>query len=215
MVDSISQVDDRTDEVKFALAGFDDEAFEFLPLQLEDCFRDSHLMVNLSAEGKPNNYFLQTFNFPLKPFSVLTASSSLPSSSHPRTSLKNYLASLPTPSSRESAINTLIRLLLLRTARSHHCSHVLAGTTLTGLSVNLITSVAHGSGFTIGLEKGEDWKNHDSQIVRLVLPLREISMKECAAYLHWRNLSVIPNRRILLSSPTNVKESIGGLTKGM
>lgn len=88
------------------------------------------------------------------------------------------------------------------------------GTTLTALSVNLITSVASGSGFTIGLEKGEDWKGQDLHTVRLVLPLREISMKECAAYSHWRDLSVIPNRRTLLSSHSHAKESIGGLTKG-
>ncbi|GJJ08314.1 hypothetical protein Clacol_002525 [Clathrus columnatus] len=191
-------VDDRTDEVKTAFENFDENVFEFVPLHLEACFENGQVIVDLTNEGLP-------------------LTSGLASSSDPQTSLKNYLGSLPTPSSRESSINTLIRLLLLRTARSRDCSHVLMGTTLTGLSVNLITSVASGSGFTVGLEKGEDWKSHDSQIIRLVLPLREISMKECAAYLHWRNLSVIPNRRILLSpslSRENVKESIGSLTKG-
>ncbi|KAF8518834.1 hypothetical protein BU17DRAFT_66226 [Hysterangium stoloniferum] len=81
------------------------------------------------------------------------------------------------------------------------------------LSVSLINAVAGGAGYTIGMEKGEELIAPDGGIVRLVRPLREVTMKECAAYLRWRNLSVIGNKR-MLSTPSNGKESIGSLTKG-
>jgi cytoplasmic tRNA 2-thiolation protein 2 len=127
--------------------------------------------------------------------------------------LKAYLASLPTPTSYQNSISLLIRLLLQYTARTHGCSHLLLGTSLTALSVNLIGAVANGAGYTLAFEKDEDWQSPSSGVVRVVRPLREISMKECAAYLRWRNLSVIGNQRMLLA-PTNNKDSIADLTKG-
>lgn len=128
--------------------------------------------------------------------------------------LKTYLSSLPTPTSYQSSISLLIRLLLQHTAHTHGCSHLLLGTSLTALSVNLIDAVANGAGYTLAFEKDEDLQNHGSGMVRVVRPLREISMKECAAYIRWRDLSVTSNQRIL-STPTSNKDTISGLTKGL
>ena len=127
--------------------------------------------------------------------------------------LRSYLSSLPTATSHQSSISSLTRLLLQYAACTHGCSHLLLGTTLTCLSVNLIDAVASGAGYTVGLEKAEDWRSGDAAVVRIARPLREISNKECAAYVRWRSLSVIGNMR-MLSERRNIKESIGGLTKG-
>lgn len=128
--------------------------------------------------------------------------------------LKTYLSSLPTATSYQSSISSLIRLLLQHTARIHGCSHLLLGTSLTSLSVNLIEAVANGAGYTLAFEKSEDWQSPGSAVVRVVRPLREISMKECAAYSRWRNLSVIGNKRLLLAHTSHKDNSIPGLTKG-
>ncbi|KIJ51559.1 hypothetical protein M422DRAFT_26963 [Sphaerobolus stellatus SS14] len=187
-------VPDRTDEVK-AIAERYNDIFDFIPLKLEDAFDGEGIAVDLSREELP-------------------ISPPLPSTpTPPLTLLKTYLAALPTPTSHQSTLTTLIRILLLRLARSLSCSHLLLGSTLTSLSVNLIDAVASGGGFTIGLEKGEEW---DSGVgdgtVKLVRPLREVSMKECAAYLHWKGLEVVGNERAV-KERVNVKGSIGSLTK--
>ena len=104
-------------------------------------------------------------------------------------------------------------MLLQHTARTHGCSHLLLGTSLTTLSVNLINAVANGAGYTLAFEKDEGLQSPDSGVVRVVRPLREISMKECAAYIRWRSLLVIGNQRLLSTSTSN-KDSISGLTKG-
>ncbi|KAF8525852.1 hypothetical protein BU17DRAFT_74271 [Hysterangium stoloniferum] len=183
---------DRTAEVEAALESYKGD-FEFLPLRLEDAFLNGDdAVVDLSNEDLP----------------VLKR----PSAATPLHQLKAYLSSLPTATSHQSAISTLIRLILHRSARAHDCSHLVLGTSLTSLSVSLINAVAGGAGYTIGMEKGEELIAPDGGIVRLVRPLREVTMKECAAYLRWRNLSVIGNKR-MLSTPSNGKESIGSLTK--
>jgi len=74
--------------------------------------------------------------------------------------------------------------------------------------------VASGARYILGLEKVEDWRCDNGAVVKIVRPLREVSNKECAAYVRWRSLPVIGNVRMLLG-PANIKESIGGLTKAI
>ncbi|KAF8591138.1 hypothetical protein K439DRAFT_1650935 [Ramaria rubella] len=184
---------DRTHDVDRALEKYLD-VFEFLLIRLEDAFRPSNrIRVDLTRQDLP----------------VSTVDESDASSTM---LLKAYLTSLPTTTSQQNSISSLIRLLLQHTARAHGCSHLLLGTSLTSLSVNLIDAVASGAGFTVGLEKAEDWRDSDSGLVQVVRPLREVSMKECAAYMRWRDLEVFGNQRIL-SAQTNNKKTIVGLTK--
>ena len=51
--------------------------------------------------------------------------------------------------------------------------------------------------------------------MKLVRPLREVTMKECAAFLHWRGLGlqVVGNKRVV-NKRVEVKAGIGSLTKG-
>lgn len=49
--------------------------------------------------------------------------------------------------------------------------------------------------------------------MKLIRPLREVSMKECAAYMYWKGLNVMGNTRMMKEKGIN-KASIGHLTKG-
>lgn len=127
----------------------------------------------------------------------------------------------------------LTRLLLQHTANATGCSHLLLGTSLTSLAISLISQVAQGGGFAIADERQEEWvpppspedyghesegrhspqhshKQKKQRTVRVIRPLRDVGMKECAAWAWWRCLTVVGQHRPEFSN----RQSIGGLTKG-
>jgi len=130
----------------------------------------------------------------------------------PLASLKQYLAALPTQTAFFTAIQTITRLLLLHTAASHQASHLLLGTSLTSLSVNLISNIAQGSGFAIVEEIQEEWapQSPPGIPIRVVRPLRDIGMKDCAIWNWWHGL-----RSVNRPPPTSGGEvnSINTLTR--
>ena len=123
--------------------------------------------------------------------------------------LRQYLSSLPTQTAVHSAVQTLIRMLLLHTAVSRGCSHLALGTSLTSLSVSLIASISQGGGFAVREELGEDWEKEGAKL-RILRPLHEIGMKECAAWAWWESLPVVGKQKI-----PGGKNGITSLTKGM
>lgn len=132
----------------------------------------------------------------------------------PVTSLQTFLSSLPTQTAISRAVPTLIRILLLYTARSTGSSHLLLGTSLTSLSVSLISAISQGAGFTVREEAQEEWVSLDipsptRKSVRVIRPLREVGMKECAIFCWWHNLNVVGKEKI-----PGGKQDITSLTKG-
>lgn len=126
--------------------------------------------------------------------------------------LRAYLASLPTPTAVQSAITSLIRLLLSYTAHRLHCSHLALGTSLTSLSISLISTISQGGGFNVPEETYEEWKMHSENAkIRIVRPLRDVGMKECAAWAWWKTIRVIGKDRP--TSWQSSKQTIMGLTK--
>lgn len=72
-----------------------------------------------------------------------------------------------------------------------------------------------GGGFVIREEAGEQWVPRSGgtagqPIIKVVRPLKDIGMKECAAWVWWNGLQVVGKEKV-----TNGKQGIGGLTKGM
>jgi len=104
----------------------------------------------------------------------------------PVKALQSFLHSLPTPSAVTSTISHITRLLLLHAAEAYACSHLLLGHSLTAMSVSLISSISSGGGFVVREEREEDWNS-----IRIVKPLRDVTSKECAAWVHWHRLSVL------------------------
>lgn len=128
--------------------------------------------------------------------------------------LRTFLSSLPTQTALQSAIQILVRVLLLHTSASRNASHLLLGTSLTSLSVNLISGIAQGAGFSVAEEAQEEWQptSKNRMSIRVVRPLRDIGMKECAIWNWWCGIHVLgQSRRTQLES----KNSISLLTKGM
>jgi len=133
------------------------------------------------------------------------------------------MAALPTQTAIPATIQTLIRLLLLHTAASTQSSHLIRGTSLTSLSIALISSISQGGGFALREEAEEEWTPDissrsgaaaalDSQIpaIRVVRPLRDVGMKDCAAWAWWRGLQVVGREKL-----PGERRAIGGLTKGI
>ncbi|KAF7374864.1 Cytoplasmic tRNA 2-thiolation protein 2 [Mycena sanguinolenta] len=174
---------DRTEEVRAVVEQY--PHFTFLPLRLEDAFDDawwkkvggqrseSHLSVDL-ANGE------------------LVTSSQLTPSRDPAASLLAYLSALPTQTAVPTAIQNLIRLLLLRTAWSTESSHLLLGTSLTSLSEEWQPAVEIGA----------------KRMVKVNRPLRDVGIKECAVWAWWRGLKVVGKESALTG-----KQGIGALTK--
>nr|GAT60715.1 predicted protein [Mycena chlorophos] len=194
---ALPEARDRTEEIR---AVFDQLApfAEFVPLRLEDAFDDAwwalvggkripnHLSVDLANE--------ELFLFPNP-------------SSTPIEALRTYLASLPTQTAIPTAIQNLIRLLLLHTAHSTGSSHLLLGTSLTSLSISLISSISQGGGFVVREETQEKWVNASKHVI-LTRPLRDLGIKECAIWAWWRGLRVVGKENYL-----GGKQGIGALTK--
>lgn len=137
------------------------------------------------------------------------------SSLTPLESLQAYLCSLPTQTAVHSSVQTLTRVLLLHIAQSTNSSHVLLGTSLTSLAISLISGISQGGGYNVREEAQEDWTPPSTsdggkeRTIRLIRPLRDVSVKECGAYAWWRGLKVIGKEKW-----PGGRQSIGGLTKG-
>jgi len=134
-------------------------------------------------------------------------------------SMENYIASLPTHTAVSSAIQDITRMLLLYTASSTKSSHLVLGTSLTSLSIALISSISQGGGFVLREENEEEWEPDTnafegevvhSGAIRVIRPLRDVGIKECALWAWWRDLKMVVGRGTL----PGAKQGIGGLTKG-
>ena len=54
-------------------------------------------------------------------------------------------------------------------------------------------------------KKNQEWRGE----VRVVRPLREVGMKECAAWAWWNSLPVVGKEKL-----PGMRQTVGGLTKG-
>ncbi|KAJ4477222.1 hypothetical protein J3R30DRAFT_3291559 [Lentinula aciculospora] len=177
------------------------EGVEFVAVKLENAFDPSwwdelggKAALNAKADLADDDLLVSTiFNRP---------------DSDPVQRLRLYISALPTHTAIESAIRTLIRILLLYTARLTRSSHLLLGTSLTSLSINLISSIAQGGGFSVREEAQEEWRSDSKEAIRLIRPLQEITIKECAMWAWWNELPVVGRQRY-----PGVKQGIGALTK--
>ncbi|KAF7327723.1 Cytoplasmic tRNA 2-thiolation protein 2 [Mycena kentingensis (nom. inval.)] len=194
---------DRTEEVRAAAARYACFA-TFVPLRLEDAFDDEWWA---KVGGRPAQ----------SRFSVDLGNEDLFLSPNPKSTptaaLKSYLSSLPTQTAVPAAIQNLIRILLLHTARATGSSHLLLGTSLTSLSISLISSISQGSGFVVRDEASESWRPEGDRsgsdaVIQVARPLREIAMKETTMWAWWRGLSVVGKENYL-----GGKQGIGALTK--
>ena len=146
--------------------------------------------------------------------------SSMTNASTPISSLHSYIASLPTQTAVSTAVQNLVRLILLHCASSTKSSHLLLGTSLTSLSIALISSIAQGGGFAVREEAEEEWKSSTHadtngreysdarRGVLIIRPLKEVGMKECALWAWWADLKVVGQENV-----PGAKQGIGGLTK--
>jgi len=121
----------------------------------------------------------------------------------PGTALRSFLDTL-SPSTVVMALQQMRRVLLLYTAESLGCSHMLLGDSITSLSMSLLSAIASGGGHALQHEQSEQWKH-----VQILRPVTDLTTKECAAWIHW---NYIP---LLHSEPVTVPElSIQHLTAG-
>lgn len=126
------------------------------------------------------------------------------------------MTSLPTPTAVQHAVASLVRLVLVQTAHSLLCSHLLLGTSLTSLSISLIDSIAQGGGFNLSDESYEECPPSGAAVgrslhsLRVVRPLRDISMKECAAWMYWHGVEMACG----IPDGLEAKPTIHALTKG-
>ncbi|TFK99571.1 hypothetical protein BDV98DRAFT_594881 [Pterulicium gracile] len=203
---------DTTEEIREAVSRY--PMFEFVPLRLEDAFDPAWWARITGSATLPADLRIISPELDLS-----LPSSSSPSSSpttNPLATLRTYLTSLPTTTALYTSLTHLTRLLLLHTARSLSASHLLLGTNLTGLSVNLIDGIAVGGGFVVREEAGEVWQpnadgkgqGRDGGEIRVVRPLRELGMKECAVWAWWEGVGVVGEESVPLKGA-----SIGRLTK--
>ncbi|EIW57454.1 uncharacterized protein TRAVEDRAFT_72547 [Trametes versicolor FP-101664 SS1] len=224
--DAFPGMKDRSDEIAQSVARYDD--LEFVSLRIQDAFDPSWWE---RTGGKP---YPPELGVTLGDEALLLGSLSS-ASPDPLTSLRAYLTSLPTPTAITSTIQTLTRLLLLHSALQTNSSHLVLGTSLTSLAVSLISGVAQGAGFNIREETQEDWTpdtvptadpTHPrptrkekgkkatqvpgKRAVRIVRPLRDIGMKECAAWAWWAGVPIVGKEKW---GWAGAKPGIGTLTK--
>lgn len=163
------------------------------------------------------------------PLLPLPSSSTSTSTSTPKSRLQRYLAALPTPTAARASLSALVRSVLLHTAARLRCTHLALGTPLTALSVSLLSYVGHGAGAHLPEAFGEVWdgpraveearqgEEEEEQRekggprggkpprvnIRVVRPLQDIGAKECAAYVRWRHLPIVP-------APAHAQPEFGG-----
>jgi cytoplasmic tRNA 2-thiolation protein 2 len=80
--------------------------------------------------------------------------------------------------------------------------------------VNLISGIAQGAGFAVAEEAKEEWSPRPEQgiKVRVVRPMKDIGMKECAIWDWWNGLRVVGGS---INVRDRGKNAIGALTRGM
>lgn len=130
----------------------------------------------------------------------------------PTERLKTYLAAQPTTTAVQYSISLLTRLLLQHLALATSSTHLLLGASLTSLSISLVSGISQGGGFNVKEEREEVWQD-----IKVCRPLREVGVKECAAWLWWRGLEVVPRMNEAYVSSGNVRgeqSTIQRLTRG-
>ncbi|KAG9315185.1 hypothetical protein JVU11DRAFT_4312 [Chiua virens] len=212
-----SESHDRTEEMRNAVASY--PKFDFVPLRLEYAFDESwwrtintighdrsQLAIELGKDGLYTEALRLTPSHDVSPVDALRA----------------YLKSLPTQTAVSNAVRVLVRLLLLYTARSREASHLLLGTSLTTLSISLISCISQGGGHSILEELQEEWhssiitKDEKKDAVRVVRPLRDVTMKECSIFVWWNSIHVVGRDRqirAIAGIPGLTKDFIIGLER--
>ncbi|KAH9002880.1 hypothetical protein EDB86DRAFT_83120 [Lactarius hatsudake] len=201
--DVYPETSDRTKQIREAVARY--EGFEFIPVRMQDAF-DRGWWQRVSGIADPSL------------IDVPHAFDMADGDAGSVAALRAHLLTLPTPTATLSTLFTLTRLLLLYTAYSIGASHLVLGTSLTSMSITLISSIAQGGGFVVPQTIQEEWIPSfvervpgDSSWkgeVRLIRPLRDVSLKECQAWVWWRQLPVVGKQRVPIP-----KQTIGHLTK--
>ncbi|KAL5525603.1 hypothetical protein ACEPAG_6939 [Sanghuangporus baumii] len=209
------ELNDRTAEFRAYFEGNED--FEFVSARLEDAFDPAWWGKTSDRNTTPSLYtILASEDLPL--FRETLSSDTLHDT--PISLLRLYLSSLPTQTAVQATVSVLIRLILVYTARRLQCSHLALGTSLTSLSISLITSIAQGGGFNLHDEYFEEWRDpsctggaddrRGEMPVKIVRPLQDVGMKECAAWAYWKQLSTVGKEKL---PGTAGKQTIGSLTK--
>ncbi|KIM39810.1 hypothetical protein M413DRAFT_446735 [Hebeloma cylindrosporum] len=175
---------DRIEEIR-EVVGYAGKPFEYIPLRLEDAF-DPNWWDRIGGGNIGTSARILGLDLSDEGLRLVHSSSNL----NPHDALRMYLSSLPTQTAFYSAIQILIRILLLHTAASRKASHLVLGTSLTALSVNLISGIAQGAGFAVAEEAKEEWNPRPEQgiKVRVLRPMKDIGMKECAIWDWWNGL---------------------------
>ncbi|KAI0714321.1 hypothetical protein C8T65DRAFT_644705 [Cerioporus squamosus] len=211
--DAFPGMKDRTDEIARFVSGYDE--LDFVPLRLQDAFDRSWW------EKTGGRVSFSDIGVSLSDESLLLESLSQ-THPDPLTALRTYLSTLPTPTAIHSSIQALTRVLLLHTALHTGSSHLVLGTSLTSLAVSLISGVAQGAGFNVREETMEEWTpdpeprpdartgKNAKRSVRIVRPLRDIGMKECAAWAWWSHIPIVGKEKWVWPG---AKPGIGTLTK--
>lgn len=183
---------DSTEEIRSTLASYAN--LEFILLRLEDAF-DASWWCRVTGSSDMSQLALELGKdgLPTEGLILARSSNTLP----PKDALRAFLTALPTSTAVSRAIQILIRLLLLFTAQSRGASHLLLGSSLTTLAVSLISCVAQGGGHAIREEFQEHWPPGSSSrielggSVRVVRPLRDVTIKECTAFAWWNGIRVL------------------------
>jgi len=212
VADAFFGMRDKTDDVRMAVTRY--EGIEFIPLRIQDAF-DPQWWARITGSPTPETYVdLNTEDLEIVSTEVEQADS-------PLAAMQKYISSLPTSTATLSSIATIIRMMLLHTARATKSSHLLLGTSLTSLSISLVSSISQGGGFSVPQASQEEWTPPGVNLplidgkrrawcgeVRVIRPLREAGVKECAAWAWWHRLLVVGKGRIPTTSQT-----VSGLTK--
>jgi cytoplasmic tRNA 2-thiolation protein 2 len=71
--------------------------------------------------------------------------------------------------------------------------------------------MAQGEGFVLKEEVEEVWTglSEGGPKIKICKPMRDVGMKECAAYAWWTGLHIVGKEKV-----PGVKDGIAGLTKG-
>ncbi|KAF4614224.1 hypothetical protein D9613_007796 [Agrocybe pediades] len=200
--------EDRIESIRNIVNRYTDANFEFVPLRLEDAFDPSWWQ---SIGGGDLTTSARSLGLALTNEDLLLVDATPQCTS--LEALRAYLASLPTKTAFYSAIQILIRLLLLHTAAARKASHLLLGTSLTSLSINLISGIAQGAGFAVAAEAKEEWTprlDSSSSTIRVIRPLRDVGMKECAIWNWWCGVPVAGKCRSMYGGGAS---AIGALTR--
>ncbi|RPD59982.1 hypothetical protein L226DRAFT_612975 [Lentinus tigrinus ALCF2SS1-7] len=223
--DAFPGMKDRTEEIARFVSRYDE--LDFVPLRIQDAFDRTWW----EKTGRKASFSDMGVSLSDESLLIESLSAGHPD---PLTALRTYLSSLPTPTAIHTSIQILTRVLLLHTALQTSSSHLLLGTSLTSLAVSLISGVAQGAGFNVREETMEEWtpdpetrptpdvvlddvkdgadkgKKQLKRTVRVVRPLRDIGMKECAAWAWWSHIPIVGKEKWVWPG---AKPGIGTLTK--